>query len=417
MSTTTAYGIPTIAAAAWNETRARARRNRPFSGSRVRLHWTPDGVVVSAEGNDEIAHPWQLSPRWRVDPDIRPLGGEWVAEVRPGFVNGRDVTIQQKRRVKTEDGDVEKDVPVPLTDEEPPLLVLGGFRAPDAFPDFFDSLCVVPSTKPEEPDPTRTRQIRAADIVLITPRLATRQTVNVSDPFSTGQMVDIGIVFVSDQLRSAPSAHRLAAVPKWEPPQSPTALDRLMGTAVEPQTDELLIATLYMVSPPDAAEDAEPDASWTCFPIYRVFWNLAHASRAQMPEAPPKPITLTTGLVGGMFDGFFNALLSPVNDAAAQISAFLGAANFAGMYWSPGGLGFDTRKRPEAQPAPASAGGGGLDPKTRRNNREAEAAKKRASVEPLNPPFPHLRTRFDPWFFALQDEPPAPGGSRRSVIT
>lgn len=41
-----------------------------------------------------------------------------------------------------------------------------------------------------------------------------------------------------------------------------------------------------------------------------------------------------------------------------------------------------------------------LDPKTNRQEREAEKAKQQQDP-PLNPPFPHLRESFDPFFFNL----------------
>ena len=42
-----------------------------------------------------------------------------------------------------------------------------------------------------------------------------------------------------------------------------------------------------------------------------------------------------------------------------------------------------------------------LDPKTNRREREAEKAKQRAEEPPLNPPFPHKRQSFDPFFCPL----------------
>ena len=46
-----------------------------------------------------------------------------------------------------------------------------------------------------------------------------------------------------------------------------------------------------------------------------------------------------------------------------------------------------------------------LDPKTNRQEREAEKAKKQ-QAPPLNPPFPHKRQSFDPFFFSLERETP-----------
>ena len=48
-----------------------------------------------------------------------------------------------------------------------------------------------------------------------------------------------------------------------------------------------------------------------------------------------------------------------------------------------------------------------LDPKTNRQEREVEKAKKQ-QAPPLNPPFPHKRQSFDPFFFSLEREPLPP---------
>lgn len=54
-----------------------------------------------------------------------------------------------------------------------------------------------------------------------------------------------------------------------------------------------------------------------------------------------------------------------------------------------------------------------LDPKTNRQDREAEKAKKAAEEPPLNAPFPHKRQVFDPFFFFLERETPAEEAARR----
>ena len=56
-----------------------------------------------------------------------------------------------------------------------------------------------------------------------------------------------------------------------------------------------------------------------------------------------------------------------------------------------------------------------LDPKTNRQEREADKAKKRAEEPPLNPPFPHKRQSFDPFFFSLERETPRRGGGAKGT--
>ena len=58
-----------------------------------------------------------------------------------------------------------------------------------------------------------------------------------------------------------------------------------------------------------------------------------------------------------------------------------------------------------------------LDPKTNRQEREAEKAQTQQDP-PLNPPFPHKRESFVPFFFQLEREPvvtPQTGGSSPSA--
>ena len=54
--------------------------------------------------------------------------------------------------------------------------------------------------------------------------------------------------------------------------------------AGDAQLDELKLATIWIVSPPDAATDVEPDEMWTPYPQNFVFWNLQHASRLIPPR-------------------------------------------------------------------------------------------------------------------------------------
>lgn len=350
--------VAVIPAIEWNAARALTLRNRPLSGTGVRLMWTSDGVWVALTDDSTFRHPWELSCRWCTD-DSLALGGEWVATVQPGFVNGRDVTIEVASARRT-DGSAPPRQHVALTDEEPPELALGSYRDPTApsgfgatedgelitmpgegYPRFFEQLGVKPAwnggklgADEPESDPNRTRQIRASDVVLITPRIGTRQQVEVRDPFTEAQSVEISTVYLNGRLASAPTRNYLVSLPRWTPTAGPSALDKLMGTAVETEQDELLIATVYFVSPEDAPDDAEVDATWTPYPAYSVFWNLNWASREQTALTPSPPISLRTGLVAGVADSLFNFLLSPVNDFFNQIEAFLGAADFSGKYWT-----------------------------------------------------------------------------------
>lgn len=55
-----------------------------------------------------------------------------------------------------------------------------------------------------------------------------------------------------------------------------------------------------------------------------------------------------------------------------------------------------------------------LDPKTNRQERDAEKAKKQQDP-PLNSPFPHKRQSFDPFFFNLERETPDEEAERKAA--
>jgi hypothetical protein len=397
-------GIPTIAAPGWNALRSIARSARPLRGTNVRLHWTTDGVHIAAGASTEFKHPWQLTPRWRPDPET-PSGGEWVAKVEPGFVNGLDATVEG----------------VPLTDA--PEIAFTAFRDPAAsagiaatnsgdlvqapgegYPRFFETLGVKPAAKGgklgDQPpvNPSRTREIRACDVVLISPRMSSRQRVDLLSPIGDQQTVQISTAFSTAALRANPQ-HRLVTQARWTPPAIPTALERLLGLYAEQESDELLICTAYFVSPPDAGADAIPDRTWSVWPQYRVFWNLAHASRADVNTRPFQPIRFFLPLAGGIAQPIVDSILSPINDALAAVHELLNATDFAGIHWAPGGLGLDrvNRPQPTARRKPT-----GFDPAAQKKSRAAAAE----PIPPLNPPFPFSRTRFEPGFFRLQNEPP-----------
>jgi len=161
------------------------------------------------------------------------------------------------------------------------------------------------------PEQYGTRRLMAADIVLHVDHIGIRTDTYFADP-STGNLVihSPGIIETPDRY-----PYRLDAVPLFTPPQYPTALDRLMGAAVEPNYDALLIATLWLVSPPDEPDDTVPGPTWAPYPQHFVFWNLGYANVNQLNYTLNEPITIHTGLAFGLLDSIGNTLLAPINDA------------------------------------------------------------------------------------------------------
>ncbi len=354
-----------IAAEAWNRLVTLVKRARPLRGVRCATSPRPDGVIVSGEARSGLRHPWFVTARREFKEDG---SGEWRAFIKPGFVNGRDAHISMPadwpEGKPPEDG-ATADRDVPLTDDPVPYLVLGGWRNPlmpasvsaslsgqiiaaaaEGYPKFFEKLGVKPAakggdvTKPGalegEFDETRTREIRAMDIVLAKARIGTRLNIDVHDPLLDAQTESISTVFLNDYLRTTGGRARLRAVAKYVPPQE-QSLALMYGTllnAGDAQYDELKMATVWIVSPSGATTEDEPDETWTPYPQHFVYWNLQHASRLIPPSAPSPPLRLHTGLAGGVGDRINDALLSFVNDSNAEAEAFFNQADARGTFWS-----------------------------------------------------------------------------------
>lgn len=347
-----------FSAGAWEEWMKFAMRCFPRRGMFSRLRYSAKGITIDADPEIVFTHPWSCQGKYEFDENG---DGHWVTYVYPGFVNGRDTMIARVLPPDA-DGNPQPDEQVPLTDEDPAGLRLSfrnplgssGISQPDdggdplvlpgeGYPPFFETIGVKPAavggsiTDPASfgsaPDANRTREIRACDVYLTTPRVASKPTITVLDPGSDASSIQIDTTLNTDGFL-APARHRLLATGKWSAPDEPSAVDRFLGTAQEPTTDELLIATIWVVSPENADPQDEPDGSWQAYPQSFCFWNLMHAAKSDLPPAGQPPITLQTGLAGGIADELINGLLSTVNDTLAQINAFLNATNFKGNYWT-----------------------------------------------------------------------------------
>ena len=349
----------------WNALVRDARAARLYQGLGTIVTRKPNGTIVSADPNYQWQHPWWLTALWE-EQTVVPRSGkkkdaEWHIYVRPGFVNGIPAAVDMTQA----DGSV---VETYITDEDTPYLVVKSWRnvlqsagmtastsgdlirlPGEGYPKYFEELGARPADlgshgdakKPfaATDDTWRKKEIRACDIALVTGRVASSQQITLLSAVIDAQDFQISSTFNNAYAASHKRQFRLVNMPKWTPPREPTAEERFEGSAVEPNTDEVLIATLYMVSPddPEGGEDAVPDGSWTPYAKYSKygFWNLNHA--AANPEinwTQPSTLTLNTGLAGGIADPIFNSMLAANNDAYNQAVSYLNSISFAGMYWT-----------------------------------------------------------------------------------
>lgn len=325
----------------------------PRPGFGVDIKYLRAGIVLSVNYKVFWRHPWTHTFFWEIDPTYKKseagkLLGSWYADVHPGFCNGFDVHAY----------DEETKEYLPLINDPQPALKIGAWRNPiapagisatddgisyapgEGYPKWFETIGVMPASKggsaDSDPydysDPTRTRQLRAADTVLTVPRISTASEVTVSGDPTAERTVAINTTF-NTQALNVENPYKIDSRPQLVSMTEPELLDRLNGTAVEPSIDQIRIATVYAVSPSNAALDAEPDESWTLYVQYDCFWNLSYASKGQFPEGDSSTLTFQTSIAGGIGNVLFAALLQPVNDAYEVIRQYFGGSDFSGKFW------------------------------------------------------------------------------------
>lgn len=293
-------------------------------------------LTISTIRGRAWAHPWTVTPSYNVETQ------QWQCTVRPGFVNGQDVTVSVNQPSTLNSQPAE----IPLTDA--PQIPLSATRiiGLDADPvsitasedsdqpaisyepvlDFFAAKGVPsvnqPSTNNDELPP---RRLRACDLILNHDRPALA-TVAVGDGLSVG-------VQVSPNAR--PHAY-LTVSPRFADPASlvPDPIRQLAGDWSDTARDALLLATVYFLSPEDTAADESPNENWTAYVKHEVFWNLCYAHQTQGLQPNANPLTLQTGLAAGAGDALIKSALDGLN---AQVSAaldFLANSRLTGRFWT-----------------------------------------------------------------------------------
>ncbi len=389
---------------------------QPSSSARVQQ--TSLGSVLALERpSTKWQHPWQTALHWQADQ------ARWIATVKPGFVNG-GVPVYETT-LPTADSrqwDInpltgrpffsdyifanpdavagETSVAIPLYYH--PALTLNfralGFDGPgSAVPDYFARLGVGSTpvqTDPEEPvnlaaqaPPKNNRLLRAADLVLHQPRQALTSSIS-GDPLS-GYQQTLGI-----RAAAAGDLLKVYCAASWSP-ISNAGTDPLAGDYEEPNYDELLLATVYLLSPPNAAPGSTPDGTWTPYVRHALFWNLSYTTPVLqiVPLDSSFDLTVISTLalgVAGLLINFFAASLEEATNTALNL---LSAHTLAGTFWTPTGGG-STSVFPQDVVPPAQ-GKTGLDKTGRLAAQAAQAAAAIRSAT-LDPAFPFEGVPFDP---------------------
>jgi hypothetical protein len=162
--------------------------------------------------------------------------------------------------------------------------------------------------------------------------------------------------------------------------------------------DTLLIATVFLVSPPGSAPGSPPDGTWQPYVEHAVFWNVDHDT----PIPPPGTSQFTLdnpdpGLAGGVGQAIEQGLLDQIN---AADNAQSGAPTLAGLFWTQGAA-LQSRPQPGSLAIVPSYGFA----KGLRLSAARSVAALQDQAAPLDPPFPYDGLPFDPAFFGISAAP------------
>lgn len=416
------------------------------AGANAQVTRGPAGdFSVSLGQSKQWQHPWQTQLWWLGDLK------QWVATVRPGFVNGHVPVVQTKTTqalslakrgtfynglitARSGAGDIAraaelarestKDIPtdgstldVKLTNNPPiglPLRSLGfdsGGGLGSGVPTFFKNLGVHDNPTPasdgfanaeavvasigKEP-PKGNRLLRAADIGVHQPRMALTSTITLAPGFVTG----ISNVTQTIGIRSAAPGDRLKvfATELWEDANVTAGIHAISGDYEEPTWDERLIATVYLLSPPDTAQFSLPDGKWVPYVRHRLFWNLTYLPKTtihvpQLDTTDRSLITLGSVLAGGVAAFAIATLAASINDMTQSALNLVTANSLEGTWWTSTGGGSISEFPAVAAPKPTQANGWD---KAARLQAKRIAAAKALKAQRLDPPFPFRAVEFTP---------------------
>lgn len=382
------------------------------------------GFALSARPARGWRHPWQLSPGWSA------RAGQWVATVQPGLVNGEcpifRTTVEDQGTATARDfglnpltgkpyfsdpifapdGPAQRpertvvNLPLYLDPALPLTMRAVGFDGGpgEGVPEFFTRLGVVaaprvPGTNEEGPQPApvepppNLRLLRACDVWVHQPRLALTSTISIEPGIATG----ISNVTQTLGVRSPAADDTLRVVAGKFP--DPVTINPLAGDYEEQPWDDLLIGTVFLLSPLKTPLGSAPDGTWQPFVRHNLFWNLAYVPGIFRPLPGDPGTPFIPPLAGGAAQLVINFLTASLNDLTNQALNLLLGHSLAGTFYTPTGGG-STSAFPAEIPAEAS-GRTGLD-KGGRLRAKALAAARRRRLTQLDALFPWHAQPFDP---------------------
>lgn len=377
------------------------------------------GEAIASRASTKFKHPWFTTPSWSGSAQ------QWVATVQPGFVNEKcpiyraTIAEQQAAGNPWENNPLTgrpffsdpifknpTEATASLTTLDLPLY-LNPAIALDFYgigwdgdgnaglPDFLVNLGAARLPAGQSVDtakaPANLRLVRACDIWLHQPRSALTSNVDLNPSgFITGQ----GSVLQTLAIASpAPGDVLRITQGTFQPIDQTAAIDPLSGDYTEPNFDELLVSTVYLLSPANTPIGTVPDGSWTPYVRHNLFWNLQWAQPFFQPVDNDPGDPLLVPLAGGVAQLAIGFLASSINDAAHQALNILQGHSMAGSFWTITGGGIDGNFAPLAN-AQAVAAKLGPDKLQNAAAKLTAAAAQLATVQ-LDPNFPFRGAGFN----------------------
>ncbi|MEO8204871.1 MAG: hypothetical protein ABI615_01730, partial [Chthoniobacterales bacterium] len=354
-----------------------ASKLRPSCGSSLAENSL--GRSVSMRRGGQWRHPWFTAPTWNAHKK------KWVASVKPGFVNGVAPTVRttagDMRDARgtwfgqlvdafsgaaeiaraaalaiSQDSDLPDDatVDVPLY-LSPPINLLSwkflGWDGEAQFPPYFLSRgvsrpgpsaeSVLESGGEAPPPPKGLRLLRSCDVILHQPRVALSSQINIAGTL-VSQVLDETAPVAGDSLRLL--SGNFSAIQDENSRANPNeGVNALVNNFQEAPSDQIIVSTVYLLSPPNTAPGAYPDGTWEAFAAHSLFWNLHWTQPRLLQVSTNFPITAALGAVkflgGGAGAVAIDYFANSVDEATNAALNLIRGSSLAGTFWTPTGGG------------------------------------------------------------------------------
>ena len=319
-----------VTAFEWNEAigEARAMVLRPGNGIRILREKNGQRVNLTDDAGRH-RHPWFVTLRF--------FGGQWQFSVKPGFVNGWDPVVVGSA---PKDAPEAKDLPLLEVDWIP----VRGTKVAERIPPFYrkenlanssftDAEAAIEEAKAG--DTVGQKNLRCFDIFVAVARaqlVSELQAVDGSG--ASGTVVIYAPRLATQELDRVGTRARLFQADQFPQPIAFTPFLRMLGLQQDEQEDRVHIASVYFLSPADVQDSEKVDQTWVPRVEQKVFWNLFHAARNEVPQTQEVLPGFISGLAGGLGDTIINqalALQRTLTDTAERI---MRRSDVGGKFWN-----------------------------------------------------------------------------------